>query len=46
MKNTFFMILINKIKPILGPSIFGAKGDRDKTIFSAERVGQSDCDEA
>ncbi len=31
------------IRPTLGPSTSGTKCDRDKHIFSAERVGQSDC---
>ncbi len=30
-------------RPTLGPSIFGTKCDKDKSIFSAESGGQSDC---
>ncbi len=35
-----------KIRPTLGLSISGTKHDRDKAIFSPERGGQSDYDEA
>ncbi len=41
LNNTFWW----KIRPNLDPSISGTKCDRDKPIFSAERGGQSDCDE-
>ncbi len=42
LNNTFWW----KIRPIFNPSISGTKYDRDKLIFSAERGGQSDRDEA
>ncbi len=41
LNNTFWW----KIRPHLSPSISGTKYDRDKPTFSAEREGQSDCDE-
>ncbi len=39
LNNTFWW----KIRPTLGPGISGTKCDRDKSIFSAVRGGQSDC---
>ncbi len=35
-----------KIRTIVGPSISGIECDRDKPIFSSERGGLSDRDEA
>ncbi len=42
LNNTFWW----QIRPTLGPCISRTKCDRDKPIFSAQRVGQSDRDEA
>ncbi len=42
LNNTFWW----KIRPTLGLNISGTKCDRDKLIFSAEKGGQSDCEEA